>query len=359
MLQIFTHLANWSTYTLLGLDPQTHLAHAVHFFIEDTAKIFFLITAMMLFVGFFRTWISPEKTRTWLENKPKILAYILAVGLGAITPFCSCSSIPLFIAFLSAGIPLGVTMAFLITSPMVNEVAAVLFGEAIGWKFTLAYVGTGMLTGFLGGLLIDYLKLEKWVEPFAFEDKAQKKPKRCSYTDATALLSKQKPCSVEKSDKEQITTSKNLESLVYGAKKPTTIKSRFTESWNETKKILNRVWAYVFIGVGIGAVIHGFIPQEWFIAHAGSDNIFAVPLAVIMAVPLYSNVTGIVPIADVLIAKGLPIGTTLAFLMSTVAISLPEFIILRKVLKLQMLAFFVAYLTLAFITVGYVFNAIF
>lgn len=317
MLQIFTILANAVTYDLLKIDPQTHMAEAVHFFIEDTTKIFFLLTALMLIVGFLRSWVSPEKVRHWLDGKPKIIAYMLAVILGAVTPFCSCSSIPLFIAFLSSGIPLGVTMAFLITSPMVNEVAAILFGEAIGWSFTLAYVAVGMVTGVVGGALIDALKLEKWVEPFVFEAKM-----------AEGDLDEPK----------------------------LTIKKRLSHAWGETSDILQRVWLYVLIGVGVGAGIHGFVPQEWFIAHAGADNLFAVPLAVTMAVPLYSNVTGVVPVAEVLIAKGLPVGTTLAFIMSTVAISLPEMVILRKVLKLPMLAFFIAYLALAFIFVGYGFN---
>lgn len=317
MLELFTTFANLITYDLLQIDRETHLAEAVHFFIEDTAKIFFLLTALMLIVGFLRSWISPEKVRHWLEEKPIIIAYLLAVILGAITPFCSCSSIPLFIAFLSSGIPLGVTMAFLITSPMVNEVAAVLFGEAVGWDFTLAYVAVGMVTGMIGGMLVDALKLEKWVEPFVF-------------------------------------TVKRAESDLDEPK--LSIKKRFHHAWEETADILKRVWLYVFIGVGVGAAIHGFVPQEWFIAHAGADNLLAVPLAVITAVPLYSNVTGVVPVAEVLIAKGLPVGTTLAFIMSTVAISLPELVILRKVLKVQMLAFFVIYLALAFVIVGYGFN---
>jgi hypothetical protein len=320
MLEIFTKLADWSAYELLKLDPETHLAEAVHFFVEDTTKIFFLVTVLMLLVGFFRSWISPEKVRLWLEGKPKWLAYFLAVSLGAITPFCSCSSIPLFIAFLSSGIPLGVTMAFLITSPMVNEVAAVLFGEAVGWQFTLAYLGTGMVTGMIGGAIIDRLKVERWVEPFVYQVNAPEEG-----AEDTKL----------------------------------TVEQRFGHAWSETKDILKRVWLYVLIGVGIGAGIHGFMPQEWFIEHAGADNLFAVPIAVIMAVPLYSNVTGTIPVAEVLISKGLPVGTTLAFIMSTVAISLPELVILRKVLKPQMLVFFVIYMAIAFTVVGYLFNWLF
>jgi uncharacterized protein len=317
MLEIFTIIAKAFTYDLLKIDPATHLAEAIHFFIEDTTKIFFLLTALMLIVGFLRSWISPEKLRHWLDGKPKIIAYLLAVILGVVTPFCSCSSIPLFIAFLSSGIPLGVTMAFLITSPMVNEVAAILFGEAIGWDFTLAYVAVGMITGMVGGALIDFLKLEKWVEPFVF-------------------------------------TAKMAEGDLDEPK--LTLKKRFSHAWDETADILKGVWLYVLIGVGVGAGIHGFVPQEWFIEHAGVDNLFAVPLAVIIGVPLYSNVTGVVPVAEVFIAKGLPVGTTLAFIMSTVAISLPEIMILRKVLKLPMLVFFIGYLALAFTVVGYGFN---
>ncbi len=317
MLEIFTWLADKVTHDLLQMERQTRLAEAVHFFVEDTTKIFCLLVILMLVVGFLRSWISPEKVRLWLEGKPKIIAYFLAVVLGAVTPFCSCSSIPLFLAFLSSGIPLGVTMAFLITSPMVNEVAAVLFGEMIGWGFTLAYVFVGMVTGMVGGALIDALKLEKWVEPFVF--------------------------SIQRAEGD-------LDEPVL------TLGKRLAGAWQETKDILGRVWLYVLIGVGVGAGIHGFVPQDWFIAHAGADNLFAVPLAVLVAVPLYSNVTGIVPVAGVLISKGVPVGTTLAFIMSTVAISFPELVILRKVLKPQMLAFFVAYLVFAFIIVGYVFN---
>ena len=320
MLEIFTKIASAITYDLLKIDADTHLADAVNFFVEDTTKIFFLLTVLMMVVGFLRSWVSPEKVRHWLEGKPKIIAYLLAVILGAITPFCSCSSIPLFIAFLSSGIPLGVTMAFLITSPMINEVAAILFGEAIGWDFTLAYIAAGMITGIAGGALIDMLKLDKWVEPFVFD----------------AQMGDSSPDEMRP-----------------------TLKQRLSHAWDETADILNRVWLFVLIGVGVGAGIHGFVPQDWFVEHAGADNLFAVPLSVIAAVPLYANVMGVIPVAETLIAKGLPVGTTLAFIMSTVAISLPELVILRKVLRLPMLIFFVGYLSIAFMVVGYGFNIIF
>jgi uncharacterized protein len=319
MLEIFTHLADAVAWGALGLEPGTRWGAAVHFFVEDTAKIFALLTALMLLMGFLRTWIAPERVRAWIAGKPRAAAYALALILGAITPFCSCSSIPLFIVFLSSGIPLGVTIAFLITSPMVNEVAAVLFGEAIGWHFTGLYVATGMGVGLVGGLLADALRLERWVEPFVFD------------------VPPPPPAD---------------------APRPT-LAERARQAWAEAKDILRRVWVYVLVGVGLGAGLHGFVPQDWFVAHAGPENLFAVPLAVIVAVPLYANVTGVVPVAEALIEKGLPVGTTLAFIMSTVAISLPELVILRKVLRPQMLAAFVAYIAVAPVAVGYAFNAIF
>lgn len=322
MMEIFTGLADFLTGLVPGLDDTSHAYEALHFFIEDTTKIFFLLTVMVFAIGFFRSWLSPEKVRSLLERCPPLAAYGLAVLLGAVTPFCSCSSVPLFIGFLSAGIPLGVTMAFLITSPMVNEVATLLFAATLGWSFTLAYVGVGMGVGLIGGLLIDRLRLEKWVEPFVFTLAAPNED------DSTP---QEKP----------------------------SFSRRRTLAWRETCDILRRVWLYVLIGVGAGALIHGFVPQDWIVAHAGSDNLFAVPLAVLSGIPLYSNAAGLVPVAESLMAKGLPTGTTLAFLMSTVAISLPELLILRRVLKPEMLVFFVCYLAVAFIMTGYVFNALF
>ena len=320
MLELFTHLAAWLTYDVLMLDKGTKLADAVHFFIEDTTKIFFLLALMIYIIGFARSYASPEKVRLWLTGKSRFTGYVLAALLGAVTPFCSCSSVPLFIAFLSAGIPLGVTMAFLITSPLVNEVAVVLLGNALGLKFTIAYVGSGIVLGILGGTIIDALKLNKWVEPYVWDIKM---PTPATPEEAAGLSWREKYARREAID------------------------------------IIKRVWLYVLIGVGLGAGLHGYVPQEWFMEHAGADNIFAVPLAVLMGIPLYSNATGIIPVAEVLLNKGVPVGTILAFIMSIVAISLPELLILRKVLKPQMLVFFVAFLFIAFIGVGYLFNFIF
>lgn len=320
MLEIFTRLADFLTYRLLALEKASKLGDAVHFFIEDTTKIYVLLLVMIYLIGFGRSYVSPEKVRLWLTGKSRFTGYVLAALLGVVTPFCSCSSVPLFIAFLSAGIPLGVTMAFLITSPLVNEVAVVLLGQAMGMNFTITYVGTGIALGIIGGFVIDTLKLDKWVEPY-----------------------------------------------VWNIKMPTPETVAETSGWRWREKyargeavdIFKRVWLYVLIGVGLGAGLHGYVPQEWFLKHAGADNLFAVPLAVLIGIPLYSNATGIIPVAEVLLHKGVPVGTILAFIMSIVAISLPEILILRKVLKVQMLIFFVVFLFFSFIGIGYLFNFIF
>lgn len=320
MLKIFTLLADAVAYDLFGLEKGTKLADAVHFFIEDTTKIFFLLALMIYLIGFARSYVSPEKVRLWLTGKTRFTGYVLAALLGAITPFCSCSSVPLFIAFLSARIPLGVTMAFLITSPMVDQVVVVLLGEAMGITFTITYIVVGSLVGVLGGFLIDTLKLERWVEPYVWEIK---------------MPAPETP--------EEAGSWKWREKFARG----------------EVIDIVKRIWLYVFIGVGLGAGLHGYVPREWFIDNAGADNLFAVPLAALVGIPLYSNAAGIIPVAEVLLNKGVPIGTILVFIMSVVTISLPEFIILRKVLKPQMLTFLIVFLLTAFIGVGYLYNFMF
>lgn len=320
MFELFTKLADVITYNALNLARETKLADAVHFFIEDTTKIFFLLAAMVYLISFTRSFVSPEKVRLWLTGRSRFTAYFLAVLLGAVTPFCSCSSVPLFIAFLCAGIPLGVTMAFLITSPMVDQVVVVLLGESMGLTFTIAYIVVGSIIGVVGGLLIDILKLDSWVEPYVWNIKMP--------TPATA---------------EEASGWKWRESYAR----------------NEVKDIVSRVWLYILIGVGLGAALHGYVPKEWFLEHAGVDNPFAVPLAIVMGIPLYANAAGVIPIAEVLLNKGVPIGTILAFTMSVVAISLPEMLILRKVLKVKMLVFFAGYLFVSLIFVGYFFNYFF
>lgn len=320
MLELFSKLGDIITYDTLNLARDTKLADSVHFFIEDTTKIFFLLAVMIYLIGFGRSFVSPEKVRLWLTGKSRFMGYFLAAMLGVATPFCSCSSVPLFIAFLSAGIPLGVTMAFLIASPLVNEVAVVLLGEALGLDFAITYVGTAVILSILGGFIIDFFRLDRWVEPYVWNIKM---PAPANAEEASGW------------------------------------KWRERYARDEAKDIIRRVWLYVLIGVGLGAGLHGYVPKEWFLENAGADNVFAVPLAVLAGIPLYANATGIIPVAEVLLDKGVPVGTILAFIMSIVAISLPEMLILRKVLKTQILVFFMGYLFMAFICVGYLFNFIY
>ncbi len=317
MFAIFTWLADWLAYGVLRLESGTPLGEAVHFFIEDVTKIFFLLAVIIYLMGLMRALISPERVRKIVAGRSRLVSYPLASLLGSITPFCSCSSVPLFIGFLEAGIPLGVTMAFLITSPMINQVAVVVLAAAVGWKVAVLYVATGMLVGMLGGLVIETFKLEKWVEEYVWK----------IHMGEVAV--------------QTVGTS---------------FKARATFAWGEVKDIVGRIWKYVLIGVGLGAALHGFVPQSFFTTYASSSNPFAVPLAVIIGIPLYSNATGVIPIVEALMSKGVPIGTVLALMMSVAAISLPEMIILRKVLKPQLIATFTGILFVAFIAVGFLFN---
>ncbi|MBF0309031.1 MAG: permease [Magnetococcales bacterium] len=320
MLELFGKLADAVVYDAAGLAPQSALGQAVHFFVEDTTKIFVLLVVIVFIMGLFRTLLSPQTVRNHIEGRSHGVAYLLAVLLGAVTPFCSCSSVPLFIGFLESGIPLGVTMAFLITSPLVNEIAVVILASIMGWKLTAVYVITGMGVGMLGGLLIDRLHLERWVEEYVW----------------TLRLGKAVTAQADGS-----------------------LAGRVGYAWNEVRTIVVRIGPYVLLGIGVGAGLHGYVPQELFARYAAADNPFAVPAAVLMGLPLYSNATGVIPVAEALLAKGVPVGTVIAFMMSVVGISLPEFILLRKVLLPRMLLFFGAFLTLAFIGVGYLLNFLF
>ncbi|OIQ88878.1 putative two-component membrane permease complex subunit [mine drainage metagenome] len=319
MFVIFTHLADWLVFTQLGLAHGTKFSDALHFFVEDVSKIFVLLTVIIFVVGMLRTLMTPERLRHALAGRRRGPAYGLAGLLGAVTPFCSCSAVPLFIGLLEAGVPMGVTMTFLITSPMVNEVAVVMLLALLGWKLTALYFGTGMVVGIVGGLLIDALGLERYVEDYVW------KIRMGQVAELAADLS---------------------------------LKGRMAYGWLQVREILGRVWLYVLIGIGVGAGLHGYVPADFFLRHAGPDNPFAVPLAVLAGVPLYSNAAGMIPIVEALLGKGLPVGTVLALMMSVTALSLPEMMILRKVLKLPMLAFFAAYLAIAFMVVGYLFNFI-
>lgn len=318
MFRIFTLLADLVAYRLLGLDPETRTAAAMHFFVEDVTKIFALLVTVIFVMGLFRSMLSPERVRTALDGRSRWVAYVLAVILGAVTPFCSCSSVPLFIGFVEAGIPVGATMAFLIASPMINEVAVALLLGILGWKLTVLYVATGLVVGVAGGALIDGLGLQRWVEEYVWKIRV---------------------------------------GAAGEAEDRSSMRARLVFARGEVHDIVGRIWVWVLVGVGLGAALHGFVPQELIARWAGASNPLAVPLAVVAGVPMYANASGIVPVAEALLGKGVPVGTVLALMMSVVALSLPEMIILRKVLKLRMLGFFAGYLAVAFVAVGYLFNA--
>ncbi|MHA1539382.1 MAG: permease, partial [Alphaproteobacteria bacterium] len=261
----------------------------------------------------------------YIQGKPRFISYFLAVLLGAVTPFCSCSSVPLFIGFVEAGIPLGATMAFLTASPMINEVAVVVLGTAMGWNLAAFYVATGLFVGMLGGFLTDLFKLEKYIQTQA--------PKTCGCA-----------CKKEGGKKSDAVPQNNKERILF--------------AWAATREIAGRIWLYIILGIGIGSAIHGYVPEVWFTENLSAENLFAVPLAVLSGIPLYTNATGIIPIAEALMLKGLPIGTILALMMSVTAISLPEMMILQRVLKLRMLLYFAGFLALSFTVIGYLFNAL-
>ncbi|AKB12672.1 MAG TPA: permease [Methanosarcina thermophila] len=310
-------IADQLTYEVLGIAPDTRLAASVNFVIYDVMKIFVLLAVMIFIVSYMRTYITPERTRQVLGSKQGIRYYVLASLIGTVTPFCSCSSVPIFIGFVEAGVPLGVTFAFLITSPLINEAAVAALWATLGLKATVMYVISGVALGVLGGYLIGHLKLERYVEDFVYKMKVGK----------------------------QSTEDQKL-----------TIKERVDFAFESVKEIVGRVWLYVIIGVTIGGIFHGYAPEGILEKYAGEDNLLAVPIAVLIGVPLYSNVMAMIPIVESLIGKGLPVGTALAFLMSVTAVSLPEMIILRKVLKKELIAIFVSIVAVSIIFTGYLFN---
>ncbi len=315
MLKAF---AFYITYDIVRLERSTRLADALNFFIYDTIKIFLLLAGIIFIVSVIRSYFPPEKTKRILSHKKEFIGNILAALLGIVTPFCSCSAVPLFIGFVEAGVPLGVTFSFLISSPMVNEVAVVLLWGLFGWKIAAIYMGAGILVAILAGFIIGKLKLEKWVEEYVYEIK----------TGQGREL-------IARAFKERLQYAK----------------------WN-TVDILKRVWLFAILAIGIGGFIHGYVPQDILVRYAGNGNPFAVPMAVALGVPLYSNAAGVIPIIYALMEKGLSMGTVLAFMMAVTALSLPEMIILRKVLKMPLLAVFVGIMTVTITAVGYLFNAI-
>lgn len=312
--------ANWITFSVFALEPSSHLGSSVQFFLYDTLKIFALMLVITHFMSALRYYLPIEKLRDFLTKRKLFgLDYFLATLFGALTPFCSCSSIPLFIGFLEARIPLGVTFAFMITSPLINEVALALFLGIFGWKITLAYLIAGISIGMIGGMILGKLHMEKYVEDFIWNAPLEKN---------------------------------NSSHLPH----PSFWKI-FAEISKEALEIIKKIAPYILIGVGAGAFIHGYIPDGFFEKYLENAGVLGVPLATLLAVPLYANASGVIPIIQSLVAKGVPIGTALAFMMAVVGLSLPEAFILKKVLKWPLLLTFFGVVTLGIIITGYLFNA--
>ncbi len=304
----------------LGLDPSGRLGESIRFFCYDTVKIALLLTVIIFAVTFARSYLSVERTRTLLGGRREGVGNVMAAGLGVATPFCSCSAVPAFIGFVAAGVPIGVTLSFLIASPLVNEVAIGLLLTMFGVRITLLYVAAGLVVAIAAGWVLGRLGVQRWVEPFVFETRL-----RGVVIDPAIGLSL--------SDRVQIAVE-------------------------EVRSILTRIWPYLLIGIGLGAVIHGWAPEDVFTRFAGADNPFAVLVAVGIGVPLYSNAAGVMPLVEALHDKGLPMGTLLAFMMSVVALSAPELILLRRVLRPPLLAMFVGVVATGIVAVGYLFNAL-
>ena len=307
--------ARYVVENILNLSMETAIASSVHFFIYDSLKIVILLSIMIFSISYIRSYFPPEKTKKILEKYSGVSGNIMASLLGIVTPFCSCSSVPLFIGFVEAGIPLGVTLSFLITSPIVNEAAFAVLLASFGWKIAMLYVISGVIIGVIGGIIIGKLKMEDQVEEYVYEIRSR---------------------------------ARKIKKL--------TQKKRLKFAKDNTKDIVMRVWLYILIGIGIGAIIHGYAPEAILAKYAGPDNPLAVIFATIIAVPLYSNALGTIPIAEALIGKGVGIGTALAFMMATTALSFPEAVLLRKVIKPKLIAAFFGITSIAIVITGYLFN---
>jgi uncharacterized protein len=309
--------AAWLARDLLRLSPATHLGSAVEFFVFEVPKVLLLLTLVVFGVGVIRSFFTPERTRAILAGKSESVGNVLAAALGVVTPFCSCSAVPLFIGFLTAGVPLGVTFSFLISAPMVNEVALALLFGLFGWKVAALYLGTGLAVAVVAGWVIGRLRLERHVEPWVF-----------SVTAGDAALPEHR----------------------------TTWEERLGLGLEAVRDIVGRVWPYVLMGIAVGAGIHGWVPENFMASIMGRGAWWSVPLAVLIGVPMYSNAAGIIPVVHALLEKGAALGTVLAFMMAVIALSLPETIILRKVLKPALIAVFLGVVTAGIVLVGYLFN---
>lgn len=318
-LSVFERFADWVVYRLAGFAPGSGTGEALHFFVADLTKIFVLLVAVIYIMGLLRALLSPERVREYVRGRPKWLARTLAIVLGAVTPFCSCSSVPLFIGFVEAGIPLGVTFSFLIASPMINEVAAVLLVGILGWKLAALYVAAGLVVAYIGGVVMERFRPDRWVEAYVWKIQMGQTAR---------------------------------------AKADTSLAGRHRYAVAEVREIVGRIWKWVVAGIAVGALFHGYVPEQWVAEHLGGDDWYSVPAAVLIGVPLYSNATGVIPVAEAMLGKGVAIGTTLALMMSIAALSLPEMLILRKVIRWPALALYAAVLAVAFTLVGWGFNAV-
>ena len=310
--------ADWFTYHLLALPQGQHLGRAVEFFVFETPKVLMLLTLVVFGVGIVRSFFTPERTRRILSGKRESAGNVLASLLGIVTPFCSCSAVPMFIGFVTAGVPLGVTFSFLIASPMINEVALVLLLGLFGWKVAALYVSMGLALAMIAGWTIGRLHLEKWVQPWVYETK----------------------------------TGTGNEETRMGW----TERIRFGQ--DAVRDIVGRVWLYVVLGIAVGAGIHGYVPEGFLASFMGKSAWWSVPLAVLLGVPMYSNAAGIIPVVQALLGKGAALGTVLAFMMAVIGLSLPEAVILRKVLTLRLLLTFFGAVAFGILIVGYLFNAV-
>ncbi len=313
-------LTSLLVYDLAGFEKGTHLGESVFFFIFEVPKVLLLLTIVVFAVGIIRSYFSPERTRKLLGGKKQFLGNIMAGLLGVVTPFCSCSAIPLFLGFIESGVPLGVTFSFLISAPMVNEVAIVLLFGLFGWKTALIYVVSGLTIAIISGTLIGKLRLEKYVEDWVYK-------------------------------------IKSAEVEVF--EESVSFNDRIEKGFEAVRDILRKVWLFVVLGIAVGAGIHGYVPEDFMASFMGSDAWWSVPLSVLLGIPMYSNAAGIIPVVQALLEKGASLGTVLAFMMSVIALSLPEMIILRKVLKIQLILAFAGIVGTGIMITGFLFNFIF
>lgn len=313
------NIASWLTYSLMRLSRESHFASAVEFFLYEVPKVLMLLVIVVFVVGIIRTFFTPERTRKMLAGKREYLGNVLAAFLGIVTPFCSCSAVPLFIGFVESGVPLGVTFSFLIAAPMINEVAVVLLLAMFGLKVTAIYIVSGLFVAIVAGFIIGRIGLERFVESWVYKMKV--------------------------GDVESDT--------------PMTYQARIQAGVRAVREIVGKVWLYVLLGIAVGAGIHGYVPTGLMASFMGKDVLWSVPLAVLLGVPMYSNAAGIIPIVQALLEKGASLGTSLAFMMAVIGLSLPEAVILRKVLKWQLLGVFFGVVAIGIILIGYLFNYMF